>query len=168
MTWLLTLLLYFAPQSDGLNRLYPQYLSARQAQEHLLAARVAGVLYGQDPSLLLAVAWHESRFTPDAVTVEPGRRVSCGVMTPVPKSKCSAWDLTLLGGYMEGAKHLQMWHDKWHSTRALLLAYAGGSGLVRACAPHGYFKQRGKNVCQVADAFMNQSARIRVATSPPR
>ncbi len=126
----------------ALVRTDPVDLTYDSARENILYAREAGQLYGVDPSVLLAIAWHESRYHPRTQTREPagldedGRyrrhRVSCGVMTPVPKARCAEVELTLEGGYVAGAAHLRMYLDVHHgSLEKALVAYAGGSGSVR-------------------------------------
>jgi hypothetical protein len=71
-------------------------------------------------------------------------------MTPVPKRNCTWWDLTLLGGYLEGARHMALWRSYY--PEEALLAYAGGGGLVRVCRK-GPWLVRGRNICLVAWQF---------------
>ena len=140
----------------------PTYLTLETAAMHLLAARAAGVRHRVRPELLLSIAHHESRYIPTTRTPEPGNRESCGVMTPVPKRRCSAHELTVLVGYDIGAEHLRTWlnHCKGSEVCALL-SYAGGSGLVRACA-HGSFQtSHGTNACDLAYEFLRRAAVIR-------
>lgn len=129
--------LIFATSDDGasLASTAPAYLDATSARDHYAAARLAAAIFGVDAETLLAVAWHESRYDARAVTREPGNRVSCGSMTPVPhRAPCSAWELSIVGGYLEGARHLRTWLDLCRGGQWCgLVAYAGGGGLVAAC-----------------------------------
>src|SRR5262245_42464925 len=105
MSWLVALLLALRPtpeQAAALSEWDPVDLTPEQAADHVQWARFAGSVYRIDPVLLLAIAHHESRFHPRTVTREPGHRVSCGVMTPVPKRHCRPDELTLEAGYLAG------------------------------------------------------------------
>lgn len=109
------------------------HLTVEKAADHVRAARQAAALTGTDPSVLLAVAAHESGYKADEVTREPPRRlrrVSCGVMTPVPKHGCEPWELTVDGGYYAGAEHLAEYLEREGNLRRALVAYAGGHGSV--------------------------------------
>lgn len=163
LRWRMTVILYlwlsfFAPPSDSevehLRALFPAYLNAQGASENLLAAQVAALLTGEDPSVLLSIAFHESNFIPTTRTPEPGNRVSCGAMTPVPQGRCSKWELTLLGGYESGARHLALWR-RYYKGRYVLLAYAGGGVLARSCTISDNAK------CRVADVFKSRARLIR-------
>jgi hypothetical protein len=146
-------------QVDVLQATAPQYLTRETAGHHLIAARAAGASHGVPPELLLAIAWHESRYVPTTRTAEPRSLVSCGVMTPVPQGGCTAFELTLLGGYDAGARHLRTWLDVCSGAwSCALLAYAGGGGLVRACQRGPWRTPRGSNACEFAIA-MSQRAR---------
>ncbi len=127
-------------------------MSWEAATSHLVASRAAGIVHGVRPELLLAIAHHESRYQVTARTPEPGHRVSCGVMTPVPKQRCSAEDFQILNGYDTGAEHYRMWLDHCRGNEiCALLSYAGGSGLVRVCARFGKWRTpRGSNACDFA------------------
>lgn len=168
MTWFLALLLtVLASPSEhaiaGLRATAPDYLTTHSASGHLVAARAAGAAHGVSASVLLAIAWHESRYVTSEVTPEPGGRVSCGVMTPTPQRRCRPWELTLLGGYDAGARHLKVWLDLCAGRmRCALLAYAGGFGLVRACAA-GPWIVDGRDLCEVADQVLERALWIRRA-----
>jgi hypothetical protein len=133
---LLGLLLCSPAEVDALADFRPPYrrqLSHAEALAHCGAAAVGALVSGQPRELLNAIAAHESDWHEDAVTVEPGNRVSCGAMTPEPKRACDWIDRTLVGGYVRGALHLAVWRRKYSPTAALW-AYAGGGGTVAACA----------------------------------
>lgn len=140
----LHLLVVSPAEGAALASTAPAYLDAERGADHLRWARVAGAAHDLDPDLLLAIAWHESRYSPGEVTRESRHRVSCGVMTPVPHAAaCSAWELSVPGGYWEGARHLRTWldicrgRDRLHDSRYVrcaVLAYAGGGWLVGKCA----------------------------------
>lgn len=137
-----------------------EYLTSDESAEaHLVAARAAGAVYGVRPELLLAIAWHESRYVPSTHTPESGGRESCGVMTPTPVARCQPEWLTVLGGYDHGAEHLAMW-SAFYRGRAALLAYAGGGGLARACAHGPRMTPRGSDACVVAAEFLYRATII--------
>jgi soluble lytic murein transglycosylase-like protein len=132
-------------------------LTIEQASEHIAAARVAGALTGTDPSVLLAIAWHESRFQPRTITREPGHRVSCGVMTPDPKRHCEPEELTVQGGYLAGARHLRRYLDSERDLTRALVAYAGGHGSVA-------HPKAGWRAWRAARQFLVVARRIRPAS----
>jgi hypothetical protein len=171
------------PEALALRDTAPGLLTVEQAAHHVLAADVAGAVFDVDPQLLLAIAWHESRYVSSLVTSEPGRRVSCGVMTPVPHaSPCSRWETSTFGGYWEGARHLRTWMDvcrangagAGHATdraagRCPLLAYAGGRGLYRICATAGHFVVRpGVDACDLPDLLRARVRALREAVAVRR
>lgn len=146
---------------SALRTTAPEYLTSdANAEAHLVAARAAGAVYGVRPELLLAIAWHESRYVPTTRTPESGGRESCGVMTPTPVARCQPEWLTVLGGYAHGAAHLAIW-SAFYRGRALLLAYAGGGGLARACAHGSWLTPRGTDACAVAEEFAYRDAVIK-------
>jgi hypothetical protein len=164
MTIIVALLMAFTSPSaprhiEAFRATATMYLTYQQAEEHLLAARAAGLVHGVRPELLLAIALHESRYQPATRTKEPGNRESCGVMTPIPKRRCTPEDLTILGGYDAGAAHLRTWMNLYHDAEAVaLLAYAGGAGLVRVCLRDGrWLNPRGFNICDIAYEFRRQA-----------
>jgi len=149
----------------------PAYLTLPSAAQHLGAARVAAIRYSVDPAMLLSVAYHESRFVVDLRTREVGGRVSCGVMTPIPRPRCTAAELTVLGGYLAGAAHLRTWIDVCHARdrwrhdaddeairRCALWAYAGGRGFRAFCAAH-----EGHPGCDAVAKFEDRARAIRRA-----
>jgi len=128
--------LFFASPADAerLRETAPAYLDVASARAHYGAARLAGLLYGVEPEILLGIAWHESRYDASVETREPGHRVSCGVLTPEPKRVCDGIDHDLVGGYLRGAQHLRRWRDLCRGDdRCALTAYAGGGRMVSAC-----------------------------------
>lgn len=176
MNWIISLwlaLLSTPAEAEALRETAPAYLSLWSASQHLGAARFAAVRFDVDAAILLAVAYHESRFLIGVRTREPpdagGSRVSCGVMTPVPKRRCSALELTLLGGYLSGAKHLRQWMDVCHAKEhwrhdvrdaeilhCALWAYAGGSGFRGSCVSHS-----GLSGCGAVEQFEERARVIR-------
>ena len=155
-------------EAEALHSLVPTELTVAQAAEHIYYARQAALVAGVDYVKLLAIADHESHYTPGAVTREPGHRVSCGAMTPVPKRHCSHAELTLEGGYMAGAAHYKMWLDACGgSARCADIAYAGGMVSARACTRGVNVRApSGRSVCAVHDVLERQGARIRKALFP--
>ena len=132
-----------AEDADRLRATAPAYLTVETARTHYGAARIASAIAGVDPDQLLAIAWHESRYDfgyvqhepPDPDHPELGPRVSCGAMTPRPHyGGCEPWELTPIGGYVAGARHLRTWIDLCRGDQICgLTAYAGGGKLVTAC-----------------------------------
>lgn len=168
MTWLLALLFSLAAppssgQVDTFRKTAPDYLTTETARQHLVVARAAGALHRVPVEVILSLAWHESRYIPTTRTPEPGNRVSCGPMTPVPQRRCSASELTVVGGYDAGAAHLAMWLGLCHgSMRCALLAYAGGFTLVHSCA------NRDDGGCAFPDVILQRARWIRAATKGRR
>jgi hypothetical protein len=152
MNWIIALWLSLQStpaEAQALQETAPLYLTQTSASQHLGAARVVGEKYDIDPTVLLSVAYHESRFVVGLRTREIGGRVSCGVMTPIPQARCAPEELTLLGGYLAGAAHLRAWIDVCHAVdhwrhdvndavirRCALWAYAGGRGFRAFCETH--------------------------------
>ncbi len=167
MNWLVALWLALQStpaESTAFRSTAPAYLTSAQAIEHLGAARIAGARYNVDPALLLSIAMHESNYRVRTVTIEPGHRVSCGVMTPTPQARCSLGELTAIGGYAAGAAHLRVWLDVCRENSwCALTAYAGGRGLVRACSHGTRIVRPGVDACEVVYQFRHRAAVIRRA-----
>lgn len=162
---ILTVLELIRPgEATALHQTAPTYLTIYDATVHLMSASAAAEAAGVPVELLLSIAWHESRYQADTRTREPGGRWSCGVMTPEPhRAACALDELTVSGGYLNGARHLRLWLDLYgrNETRALR-AYAGGSALVRACSRDGtHFVRDGVDACDVQTMFGNRAAWIR-------
>jgi soluble lytic murein transglycosylase-like protein len=103
------------------------HLTIETAVQHISAARFAGILTNVDPDLILAISYHESRFTPAVVgpLLDNGKH-ACGVMQHVPvKGLCPK--RTLVEDYLAGAEHLAQWIRAEHGDIERALAgYAGG------------------------------------------
>lgn len=169
MSHLLSLLCWFFSPSwndiEALRKSAPFYLTTETAETHLVAARGAAYAYRLDSDLLLSIAHHESRYMLNAVSLEPGGKESCGVLTPVPlpRGSCDS-EPTAADGYREGAKHLRGWMDVCgNRIRCALLGYAGGYALIYACGkgPVLRFKDHGDDLCLVPDVFLHRAAYIR-------
>jgi hypothetical protein len=157
----------FTPTSDAdaeaLHRFAPNYVTVDTARDHLWSARVAAAAYGVDADMVLAISYHESRFTANVVSKEPGGLVSCGVMTPIPMRTCVS--KPLLAQYLDGARH---WAIDWRragdvrSEREALLGYAGGYWLIRGCrqGPVLRYKTHGDDFCRTPDVFAHIRSRI--------
>jgi hypothetical protein len=174
MNWFISLWLAYQStpaEALALRGTAPAYLTQDSAAQHLGAARIAGAWYGVDPMVLLSVAYHESRFVVDMRTRESGGRVSCGVMTPIPKVRCDMAELTLLGGYLAGAAHLRTWIDVCQVAdqgrhdiddevirRCALWAYVGGRLFQAYCVVHP-----GRPGCDAAGKFEDRARMIRRA-----
>jgi len=146
-------------RADALCTTAPHYLTRDSASIHLAASTVTGLATGTDPALLLSIAHHESRYAYRVVAAEPGRKISCGVMTPEPthdRDACRETTSSIAAGYLAGARHLRHWFDACHGNRrCALLGYAGGYALIAACA-------RGEQLrgCFAPDVFSSRAALI--------
>lgn len=138
--------------AEGLHRFAPNEISIVRAYAHVWAARVAAARYNADPDMVLAISYHESRFTPDTVTPGPAGTVSCGAMTPYPTIQCP--HQTLLAQYLEGTRHWTLWNGApaVHSAHEGLLGYAGGYALIQACR-QGVVLRHGHNLCKTPEVF---------------
>lgn len=164
------MLAMLTPTSDtdaqALHRFSPGEITVARAYDHVWAARVAAAAYNVDADMVLAISWHESRFTDNVVAPEPGGRVSCGAMTPYPTSKCVS--KSLLEQYLDGTRH---WAIDWgqagdvRNAREVLLGYAGGYALIRACrqGPHLRYGTSGDDLCKTPEVFAWIRSRIRAA-----
>jgi len=164
------LLAILTPTSDAdaeaLHRFAPEEVTVARAHDHLWAARVAAAAYDVDPDLTLAISFHESHFADDAKTPEVGGRVSCGAMTPYPVSQCA--QKSLLAQYVDGTRH---WAIDWghagdvHGAHEVLLGYAGGYHLIRACRRGPVLRHRthGDDLCRTPEVFGWIRDRIRAA-----
>lgn len=130
------ILLASPAEAEALRDTAPAYLTVETAAENLLWARIAGAVTDTDPALLLAIAWHESRYIPTVRTREPGGKArdtgrlvrvrwSCGVMTPTPNERCHPSELVMFGGYLAGARHLREWMSIRHNLLRAVISYAG-------------------------------------------
>ena len=128
--------------------------SDEAAAEHVWSARVAAAATGLDPTEVLAVAWHESRFTSNVDAPDGGAR-GCGVMTPTPTPRCVR--KPLVAQYLDGATHLRGWYDAVPGRWAAFAGLAGGYALIQACV-EGRGPERG---CRYALAIDDIMRRIR-------
>lgn len=153
---LITLLSMLAPWTGhALHEFDPVDLhSDTEAAQHVWSARVAAFETGMDASELLAVAWHESRFTSNIDAPDGGAR-GCGVMTPTPVPKCET--RTLVGQYLDGAWHLRGWYDAVPGRWAVFAGLAGGYVLIDACVK-GVGPARG---CRYGETIASIAARLR-------
>jgi hypothetical protein len=163
-----TLVAIFTPignaDAEALHRFAPGDVTVDDAYEHVWAARVAAARYGVDETEILAIAWHESRFTDGVVAKEPGGRVSCGALTPYPTKSCTK--KTLLAQYLDGTRH---WAVDWRLARGVrgereaLLGFAGGYRLIRACRVGPVLRHgtSGDDLCRTPEVFAQIRARIR-------
>lgn len=158
---LLILRLLVPGAAHALRSTAPRDLTDLAAEQNLAAALVAAHEEHVDPTLLLSIAWHESRYQAHVVTAEPGAKWSCGVMTPEPRARCHPG--SLLDGYRAGARHLRGWLEVTHSTRAALLGYAGGFALGRACRLGPVVVRPGVDACETPSVFLRRARQIRAA-----
>ncbi len=140
------------------------YLTVDSAREHIAAASAAALATGTDVDLLLSIAWHESRYKAEAMGLERGRMVSCGVMQPHPKPRCEEEDLVVFHGYLRGAQHLRRdWLDKTPSLHVALIGYAGGWAAIERCKSGPVWIRPGVDGCRTPEVFLHRARRIRQA-----
>ena len=166
-------LAFFTPPStvdaEALHRFAPAYVTIDAARDHVWAARVAAATFDVDADMVLAISFHESRFTSGVVAREARGRVSCGVMTPYPTKTCAA--TSLLAQYLDGTRH---WAVDWkraggiRNEREVLLGYAGGYRLIRRCRQGAVLRHKthGDDLCVTADVFKGIRSRIVRARQP--
>ncbi len=150
-------------EAEALRATAPDYLDAGTARMHLSAAGFAAEATGLPEEVLLAIGYHESRYASDARSREPGARWSCGPMTPEPHTEPCAWyELTALGGYLLGARHLRAWVDACGGDLTCgLRSYVGGYAFARACLEGPHFVRPGVDACDVQTMFLDRAAWIR-------
>ena len=151
-----------AHDADALRSTAPDYLTVETAAQHLGAARVAGLVTGTDPTLLLSIAWHESRYDHRARTAEPGGKISCGVMTPVPMTPSACRDTSLVASYVLGAQHLRGWLSASQDLHTALIGYAGGYVGIAFCRDA---RNARDYRCGTSWVFLDRARRIRHAIS---
>lgn len=134
----------------------PAYLTLDTAREHIGAARMAADRYGVDVNLVLSIAYFESRYQPTAFGREHHGLFSCGLMGVGPVQACDQAELTIIDGYLAGARTLRNWMDTARRARhhpandragriiadcvdklprpqCAMLGYAGGWDLIEVC-----------------------------------
>lgn len=162
-------LAWLCPPASGraLSTTAPIYLTEVTACRHLAAATIASIDSDVSASMLLAIAWQESRYTQRARTVEAGGKWSCGVMTPEPTrsvAKCRAAIQSLAVGYLAGARHLAVWLQACRRDLACALTgYAGGYRLIVACRSGADWRG-----CRAASALVRRSRWIERAMRQAR
>lgn len=174
LAWVLALI--FSPPSyedaEALRQFAPQHLTAESARTHATASKLAAWVFSVDKDLVSVIAGHESNFT-NTITIEPGGKVSCGVMTPEPTydlKKCADAMHNLVNGYFAGAEHLRGWYhgarkdEVWNEHKALL-GYAGGYALIDACALGPVWKLRADghsdDLCTIPEVFLGRALYLR-------
>lgn len=171
LLWILRIAIAaLTPVSDAdaiaLHRFSPEEITIEHARDHIWAARVAAVAYTVDENMILAIAFHESNMREDAVSHEPGGRVSCGSMTPTPVNHCTK--KPLLAQILEGTRH---WAVEWQEARGVrseheaLLGVAGGYRGIYKCrqGPVLRYGDHGDDLCLTPEVFWRLRDRIRAA-----
>ena len=124
-------------ESNALRQTAPSYLTTtEEAALHLGASTFAGELFSVDPAVLLALAYRESRYTLGVTGPKVKGTHACGLLQPTMHVE-TCREQTVLGGYLEGARHLRTWLDTktcHGDLRCALLGYAGGYALLNGCA----------------------------------
>lgn len=167
LQFIVRLLLLASPSPASATRLSAWSggdLTPASAARHLAAARTAACMTGTSAYLLLYIAHHESDFRPTMRTREPGGKFSCGLMTPVPMTRCVP-GIDLLEQYLAGAEHLRGWLVACRGRqRCALLGYAGGYALIRACARRAslwrWRRDRRYDICSIADEYARGAAEL--------
>jgi hypothetical protein len=168
MSILITLLTVFLSTTDAevdaFRSTAPRYLTTETAREHLVYARVAAAEYGVDADLLLAIAWFESRYTVNAIGPTVRGKRACGVMQPIMEGACPK-DPSLLGGYLQGAWHVQTWLKAARGDmKTAMLGYGGGYALIDKCKQGPLMVERGGrdvDLCTIADIRVARARYIR-------
>jgi hypothetical protein len=122
---------------DSLQRFAPRYLTAETAREHLGAAQLAGERFAVDPTILLAIAFNESRFIANVDGAEADGTRACG-LTGVNRVRCDPTELTVLDGYLDGAEILRNWIDEAERPRHPRAIECRRQSSVWQCAMMGY------------------------------
>jgi hypothetical protein len=132
-------------------------LTVETAARHVASARFAAVLTGTDPDLLLAIAYHESRYDPTVIGPLVRGKRACGVLQQVPiPGACPA--PSLLRDYVNGARHLAKWiYVQQDNIERALIGYAGGYALLDLC-------DRGEapRTCSIANYHHTRAKRIKL------
>ena len=147
------------PAAEGLmSTAKDTRLTVEVAAQHVAAARFAAVLTNTDPDLILAIAWHESRYQPAVVGPLVRGKRACGVMQHVPTiKKCPK--PSILRDYVNGARHLAEWiRAQRGDLKRALIGYAGGYALLERC-------DRGEalRACTIASYHLARAKRIKRA-----
>lgn len=133
-----------------------QLLDAAPDGDQMNAASAAAATYELPVEVLLAVAWHETRFDP---TLRNAR--VCGPMQTkwTTRDDCALWS-SPDAGYAEGARVLAYWRTRSGGdlTRALDAYACGNVGLYAGC--RGF----GRGILAVATRL--SQAADRIATRP--
>lgn len=113
--------------------------------------------------LLLALAWHESRF-------EPGLRTGkvCGALQVVPaevgerdaRDACHRWSQDTWQGFEAGAKELRIWLKHAHGDMAIALRgrACGWVGLTQSCGKEWWIRlvrQKARELARVRHTAYN-------------
>lgn len=168
MSIIFTLLALLWPSDEAvenLRRSAPRDLTAETARAHMTAAQVAAVLYELEPSLLLAIAYRESRYQTGVTGPLVRGKRACGLMQPMMHdTKCQ--QQTVLEGYLEGASHLRRWLDTKTcrgDLRCAMLGYGGGYALLKRCADGPVMVERSgrtADLCHMPDWTFARARRI--------
>jgi len=141
---------------EALQRTAPSDLSEETASINLAAARVAGVLYDIQPEIILAIAWHESRYDPTVVGPLVRGKHACGVLQHVPTAK-KCPEPSILRDYVDGAKHLATWiRAQRGDLERALIGYAGGYALLKRCDDGEELR-----ACSIARVHLARAKRIK-------
>lgn len=146
---------------DRLVAFAPEYLDADRAREHVVAACLAAHLHRVDCSVLLAIAFNESRFVASVVGGVMGAQHAVS---------------TVPDGYTAGAAALRWWIDEAEQPRhpstvecrrrssawqCAMLGYAGGWNALDICSTRGHAN------CGYPDVVLRRARRIRGHDAPP-
>jgi hypothetical protein len=143
---------------EALKRTAPSYLTNETASANLAAAQIAGAHSGIQPEILLAIAWHESRYQLGVIGPLVRGKRACGLMQQIPiKGPCP--EPSILRDYVNGAQHLAGWiHAQRGDLKRALIGYAGGYALLDLC-------DRGKapRTCTIANYHLARAKRVKRA-----
>lgn len=149
-------------EAEGLRATAPRDLTIEEATEHLTAARAVAQAFNIDETILLAIAYRESRYTLGL----PGRpingRMACGVMQVIVKlGRCAPQSHE--DEYTAGALELTQWMKAQPDIERALLGYAGGYRLLNHCKTEPKDKR-----CGIGRAVLARAKRIKRSLSQSR
>lgn len=160
---------------DRLVAFAPDHLDEARARDHVAAACLAADRHRVDCSVLLAIAYNESRYAPLADGAEASGLRACGLMG-VSRVACDHGPSPIASGYLAGAAALRGWIDEAERPRHPITAACRRRSSAWQCAMMGYAggwraidicNTRGHANCGYPDVVLRRARRIRGRDVPP-